>query len=98
MLLYLCPVAFAETPDSPTQNVLVRAARVLDVKTGRYLDKQGILIEGERITEHASNAKVVDLGRATVLPGLIDCHTHVTFDTYHLGYNKLAVSLPRHSS
>jgi imidazolonepropionase-like amidohydrolase len=83
---------------------LVKAGRVLDVKTGKYLENQGILIEGDRIKdvghfdsvlERGKDAKVIDLGSATVLPGLIDCHTHVTFDTFHLGYNKLAISLPR---
>jgi imidazolonepropionase-like amidohydrolase len=59
----------------------------LDVKNGRYIESAGILIEGDRIKEvgrtadiepHApKGATVIDLGHATVLPGLVDCHTHL---------------------
>jgi imidazolonepropionase-like amidohydrolase len=95
-------IADSAAPSPPLR--LLKAARVLDVKTGQYLEDQGILIEGERIKEvgpftsvqeHARDAKVVDLGSATALPGLIDCHTHLTFDPYHFGYNLLGLSIPR---
>jgi imidazolonepropionase-like amidohydrolase len=81
-------------------SVLVKAGKLLDVRNGRYLENAGIWIEGDRIKEigHASevqlhapkDAKVIDLGRETVLPGLIDCHTHImarmpdTDDSYTL--------------
>jgi len=65
---------------------LIKAGRVLDVKSGKYLLDQGILTEGERINEigpwanvqaHApQDALLIDLSRATLLPGLIDCHAH----------------------
>jgi imidazolonepropionase-like amidohydrolase len=64
---------------------LIKAGRLLDVKSGKYLPNQAILIEGHRITEvgqfaqiqsHSPQAIVVDLTQATVLPGLIDCHAH----------------------
>jgi imidazolonepropionase-like amidohydrolase len=64
-----------------------------------------ILIEGDRIREvgderellpHApSDARVVDLSRYTVLPGLIDAHTHLTGSPYLMSYRALAVSVPR---
>src|SRR5690242_14311370 len=70
------------------QSVLVRAGRLIAVRTGTVLTNQAILIEGDRIKEvgpadavagHAPrDAQVIDLRNATVLPGLIDCHTHVT--------------------
>src|SRR5881296_1729416 len=75
---------------APAASVLVKAGRLVDVRAGNVLSNQAILIEGERIKEvgpaatvmpHApSGAKVMDLGTATILPGLIDCHTHVTSD------------------
>ncbi|HKU27359.1 MAG TPA: amidohydrolase family protein [Candidatus Sulfotelmatobacter sp.] len=65
----------------------MRAARALDIKAGTYINDAAILVEGERIKEvgRASDllprapkdAQVIDLGSQTVLPGLIDCHTHL---------------------
>jgi imidazolonepropionase-like amidohydrolase len=85
--------------------VVVKAGRVLEVRTGVYREHQTILIEGDRIREigderelqhHVpSDARVVDLSRYTVLPGLIDAHTHLTGSPYLMGYRGLAVSVPR---
>jgi len=68
--------------------VAVRAGHLFDSKAGRMLSKRVIVISGERITEVGSDgqvkipagAQVIDLSRTTVLPGLIDAHTHM-FDT-----------------
>jgi imidazolonepropionase-like amidohydrolase len=66
--------------------ILLKAGRVLDLKTGRYIEDAAVLIEGERIKEvgraadlaaRAPQATVIDWHSATVLPGLIDCHTHL---------------------
>jgi len=74
---------------SQTQTVpmLVKAGKLLDVRNGVYLENQAIWIEGGRIKEVGpvsqiqarapKNAEIVDLSGATVLPGLIDCHTHL---------------------
>ncbi len=76
------------------QRTLVRAGHVLDVKTGKLLDAQTILITGDTITSIApansvtaqSGDTVIDLGAMTAMPGLIDVHTHITgvpnFDPY----------------
>lgn len=61
----------------------VRAARMLDVKSGNVITDAVILIENGRITAAGSKlsipagAEVIDLGNAMVLPGLIDSHTHL---------------------
>lgn len=73
---------------APTPKVtLVKAGRLLDVRAGKYVADQAVLIEGERIKEvgpaavvaaHTpAGAAVIDLATATVLPGLIDCHAHL---------------------
>ena len=61
----------------------IRCGRVIDGKSDTPIDNAVILIEGERITAIGANvavpagAEVIDLGNATVLPGLIDSHTHL---------------------
>jgi len=90
LALTLCPhIAVSQSsPDTkPANIVLVKAARLLDVTAGRYIENAAVLIEGERISEvgpaakiqsHApKSAKMIDLAGATLLPGLIDCHTHL---------------------
>ncbi len=80
--------ASAQSPAPPAaRTTLVKAARIVDVQSGRYVADQAILIENDRIKEvgptavvqgHApADAVVIDLGGATVLPGLIDCHAHL---------------------
>jgi imidazolonepropionase-like amidohydrolase len=72
----------------PAQGVAVRAGRLFDPKSGKNLPNQVILIEGDRITEVGPSdqvaipqgARVIDLSRATVLPGLIDRHVHLIQD------------------
>jgi imidazolonepropionase-like amidohydrolase len=68
------------------QTVAIRAGRLFDPKSGANLVEQVVLIDGDRITDVGpsnrvrvpAGAKVIDLSQATVLPGLIDGHVHLT--------------------
>ena len=72
--------------------VAVRAGHLFDSKTAKMLDRQVVLIQGERITEVGpedqvkipAGAQVIDLSQATVMPGLIDGHTHI-YDSLSAG-------------
>ncbi len=80
---------------APAARTLIRAGHLLDVRTGKTLDAQTIVVSGDRIAAIAPTSatpaqpgdKVIDLGGMTVLPGLIDVHTHLTmnpnFDPYY---------------
>jgi imidazolonepropionase-like amidohydrolase len=73
---------------SPAAATLLKAGRLLDPRTGDVLAPAAVLIEGNKIKEVGSpaqigapaGAKIVDLGNATLLPGLIDGHTHLLVD------------------
>jgi imidazolonepropionase-like amidohydrolase len=63
--------------------VVLHAAQLLDVATGRIVTPGEVLVEGERIVaagssvEHPAGAEVIDLGDTTLMPGLIDAHVHL---------------------
>lgn len=67
---------------------LVKAGRLLDPRTGQVLAPAAVLIEGDQIKQVGSSsqigapdgAQIIDLGTATLLPGLIDAHTHLFLD------------------
>ncbi|HEY1605698.1 MAG TPA: amidohydrolase family protein [Allosphingosinicella sp.] len=86
LILCLCASPVRAAPPAAR---IVEAARLLDPKTGHVLAPAALLVEGNRISEvgapadirrHAPNAAVIDLGGATLLPGLIDSHSHLLLD------------------
>jgi imidazolonepropionase-like amidohydrolase len=92
----LCLVASlsAETQESENQSVVaVRAGRMFDAKTGTLLAGQVVLIKGDRINAVGpradlpipAGATILDLSRDTVLPGLIDAHSHLFLYTSPTG-------------
>ncbi|HEV3197474.1 MAG TPA: amidohydrolase family protein [Bryobacteraceae bacterium] len=79
----LAPAAPAQTPAAAPHPIVLHAARLLDVETGRMLSPAEVLVQGERIAEvgstvkHPAGAEIIDLGDRTLLPGLIDAHVHL---------------------
>ena len=76
----ICATTTLHAQEPPT---LLRAARMLDVRSGRMIENASILVEGARITainptNPPANARVINLGDATLLPGFIDAHTHLS--------------------
>ncbi len=80
ILLLLCWTAAAQPPIRP---IVLHAARLLDVETGRMHAPGEVLVVGGRISEagtavtHPAGAEIIDLGDRTLLPGLIDAHVHL---------------------
>jgi imidazolonepropionase-like amidohydrolase len=83
LLAFLSSPAAAQTPEDAAR-VAIRAGRLIDGLGGAPLTGATILIEGDRIRAVGvglsipAGVRVIDLSRMTVLPGLIDCHTHIT--------------------
>jgi imidazolonepropionase-like amidohydrolase len=100
-----CCAAAAEaadaTPLAAKPVTAIKAAHMLDVKSGKTIDDAVVLIEAEKITAAGSRlaipagATVIDLGGMTLLPGFIDAHTHLTGDPENAGYSSVALSIPR---
>ena len=86
---------FAKQCAAPARTVAIRAGRLFDSNLGKLLTDQVIVIQGDRITAVGAaaqvlipqGAQVIDLHTATVLPGLIDAHTHM-FNTPRPGMSR----------
>jgi imidazolonepropionase-like amidohydrolase len=99
IIVALLPVQAQTAPS----DFVIRAGHVLDVKSGRLLADQAIVIDGDKIVSIGpasaalapAGATTIDLPNSTVLPGLIDSHVHLTGDLKNSGYRSLGISLPR---
>ncbi len=66
------------------KTTIIKAGKLIDVETGTVLLNQMILVRNDSIIQVANkinipkDATIIDLSKSTVLPGLIDCHTHIT--------------------
>ena len=96
LVLGLAPPAVAQT--QPAGIIVLKAAHIFDARDGALRDGGVVTVQGERIVSvGAANApagaRVIDLGDATLLPGFIDAHTHVTMqfekNYYLMRYHEL---------
>jgi imidazolonepropionase-like amidohydrolase len=87
LLVGICVAVLASQQRRPAPPVVIKAARLLDVRTGAYRSDQAILVINDRIArigpvsqlgrELPAGTRTLDLGSATLLPGLIDAHAHL---------------------
>src|SRR5690349_12240579 len=101
LALLLCSfsLSFAQetSVNKPPARTIIHAGHLLDVKSGRIIDNATVVIDGDKITSvgqaGAGAGTVINLPSATLVPGLIDAHTHLTGEP-SFGYQELAISTP----
>ena len=100
LLLLICFLGLTSTfaADAPPATIVLKAARLFDGKSKTLLPNGVVVIQGNTILAAGSNvaipddAKIIDLGDATLSPGFMDAHTHLTFD-FSGNYNELRLRM-----
>lgn len=91
----------AQPPAPSARTTVLHAAHLLDVASGRLMSPGEVLVEGTRIREvgikvsHPADATIVDLGDTTLMPGLIDAHTHLFLHPGNEGLQTVQESVPQ---
>jgi len=100
VVLFVLVSCLLHAQSSTPSRTVIRPGHVLDVRSGKMMENQAIVIEGDKIvsvgpaSSAPAGATTIELPNATVLPGLIDAHTHLTMNP-KFGYENLGISVPR---
>src|SRR6266849_7943204 len=77
------PMSVLSAQDAPGRPIVLHAARLLDIETGRIVRPGEVLVQSDKIAQvgpavtHPAGAETIELGDRTLLPGLIDAHVHL---------------------
>jgi len=94
--LFILPLYLLLSVSTQAQNTVIKAGHLFDSRTGKMLSNQVIIIKDGRIMEvgpdlkYKSTDNVIDLSKSWVLPGLMDCHVHITSNYPHRKYDGLS--------
>src|SRR6266446_7696407 len=101
VILLATPSGTAQTTTA-AETIVIRAGRLFDAASGRMIERPVVVVKGDRVesvdggtANPPADARVIDLGDATLLPGFIDVHTHLTINATGGGYESLGISVPR---
>lgn len=94
LVLFTLPGVVSQIHKGQPHRLALRAARMLDVRQGKLIENAVVLIDGDKVSQVGQNlsipsgVEILNLGNVTLLPGLIDAHTHITYhfdETGHFG-------------